>query len=117
MGEPARILRSFGRREFPRYPLGMPARLIVPDGTLVVVLDDLSLGGARVTLPEEHPFTVCVLRWMDHHCFAEVRWRHELAVGLQFDKLLDAETLAQSCHYAHDRQGRFAPQGVRPRYC
>jgi hypothetical protein len=117
MGEPARILRSFGRREFPRHPLGLRARLIVPDGTLLVVLDDLSLGGARVTLPEEHPFTVCVLRWMDHHCFAEVRWRHENAVGLQFDKLLEPETLAQSCRYAHGQVSRPRLREAEVRYC
>jgi hypothetical protein len=117
MGESARILRSFGRREFPRFRLGLPARLIVPDGTLVVVLDDLSLGGARVALPEENPFTVCVLRWMDHHCFAEVRWRHENAVGLQFDKLLAAEVLARSCHYAQSQVSRPALREGAPRYC
>jgi hypothetical protein len=105
---------SFGRREHPRFAIGLPARLIVPEGTLAVVLDDLSLGGARVTLPEPHAFAVCVLRWMDHHCFAEVRWRHELAVGLRFDRPLGPEVLARSCHYAH---GRTAPLIAEPRYC
>jgi hypothetical protein len=117
MGQPERILPSFGRRQYPRFPLGMPARLIVPDGTLVVVLDDLSLGGARVTLPEAHAFTVCVLRWMDHHCFAEVRWREGLAVGLQFDRLLDAGTLARTCHYARGQAARPALRNAEPRYC
>ena len=114
MGQPVRLLRSFGRREHPRFPIGVPARLIVPDGTLAVVLDDLSLGGARVTLPAAHPFTVCVLRWLDHHCFAEVRWCEDLAVGLQFDRLLDPEVLARSCHYAHGKGMQLAPQ---PRSC
>jgi len=71
----------------------MPARLITLDGTMPVFLENLSAGGAKIKLIEPHDFVVCVLRWMDFHCFAEVRWRDELNAGLQFDKPLTPEVL------------------------
>lgn len=88
MGEAARLEQMFGRYQEQRLRLGMPARLITLDRTASVVLDDLSESGAKITLPAPHDFVVCVLRWMEHHGFANVRWRDGLTVGLQFDKPL-----------------------------
>jgi hypothetical protein len=80
----------------------MPARLITLERHLHVKLEDLSEGGAKVTLREPHAFTVCVLKWMDYHAFAEVRWMRETVVGLQFASPLAPETLAETCRYAPD---------------
>ena len=91
---------GFGRRRWPRHLVGMPARLIVPESTYPVMLDSLSQGGARITLPEPYEFVVAVLRWMDRHAFADVVWRDGLAVGLQFDKPIPAEALDAALRYA-----------------
>ena len=100
MEQTARIERWIDRRQAPRFRLGLPARLITLGKHLDVMLEDLSEGGARVTLPELHTFPVCVLKWMDHHAFAEVRWMHERAVGLQFASPIAAMTLEQTVRYA-----------------
>ena len=100
MGETARIERGFGRRRSPRLRLGMPARLIVPERTCPVVLENLSAEGAGITLPEPGEFVVCVLRWMDQHAFAEVVWREGFSVGLKFDQPITAETLEATRIYA-----------------
>ena len=80
----------------------MPARLITLDRTFSVVLDDLSQIGARITLPASHDFVVGVLRWMDYHAFADVRWREGLAVGLEFASPLEAEVLEETRRHAPD---------------
>ena len=80
----------------------MPARLVTLDGTYPVVLENLSQGGARITLPAADDFVVGILRWMDHHAFADVVWRDELAVGLQFDRPILAETVEATGLYFWD---------------
>jgi hypothetical protein len=110
MGKLARIERGFGRRLWPRHLVGMPARMITPDRTCAVTLDNLSQRGARITLPETCEFVVGVLRWMDQHAFADVVWRDGLAIGLQFDKPIPAEAveatrLYAEQHAARERQG------------
>ena len=100
MGGLARIEHGFGRRRWPRHLVGMPARLIVPESSYPVELDDLSQGGARITLNEPYEFVVCVLRWMDRHAFADVAWRDGLSVGLQFDKPIPAEAVETTILYA-----------------
>jgi hypothetical protein len=97
MEQTARMDHWICRRQAPRFRLGVPARLITLERHLTTVLEDLSEGGAKVTLPVPHDFTVCVLRWMDHHAFGEVRWRHGLTVGLEFPSLISAEVLADTC--------------------
>ena len=91
----------------------MPARLVTLDRTYPVTLENLSQGGAKITLPVADDFVVGVLRWMDYHAFADVAWRDELAVGLQFDKpiaveMLEATGLYFWDHLAPARPGRPA---------
>lgn len=100
MEQTARIEHWVERRRAPRFRLGMPARLITLDKHLDVVLEDLSEAGAGITLPEPHVFPVCVLKWMDHHAFAEVRWMRDRMVGLQFASPIPAMTLDQTVRYA-----------------
>jgi len=102
MDQTARIEHWICRRQAPRFRLGMPARLITLERHLNVVLEDLSDGGANVVLPVPHAFTVCVLKWMDFHAFAEVRWMRDRSVGLQFASLIPAETLEHTVRYAPD---------------
>lgn len=100
MEQTARIERWIDRRQASRFRLGMSARLITLERHLDVVLEDLSEGGAKITLPEPHTFPVCVLKWMDHHAFAEVRWMNGRVVGLQFPSPISAMTLEQTARYA-----------------
>ena len=105
----ARIEHQLCRRQAPRFRLGMPARVITLEKHLDVVLEDLSEMGAKVTLPELHTFPVCVLKWMDHHAFAEVRWMNERVVGLQFASAISAATLEQTVRYAPGLVMRMKP--------
>lgn len=116
MDQLARTENLISRRA-PRLGLGMPARLITLDRTLSVVVEDLSEGGAKITLPVPHDFVVCVLRWMDYHCFADLRWRDGLSAGLQFDKPISAEMLEAARRYAPGLTARVKPGEMGPRYC
>ena len=100
MEQTASIQHWIDRRQAPRFRLGMPARLITLEKHLDVVLEDLSEAGAKITLPEPHTFPVCVLKWMDHHAFAEVRWMQGRVVGLEFTGTIPAMTLEQTVRYA-----------------
>ena len=102
MDQTARIEHWICRRQTPRFRLGMPARLITLERHLNVVLEDLSEGGARIMLPVPHAFTVCVLKWMDCHAFAEVRWMRGREVGLQFPGPISAEVLERTVRHAPD---------------
>jgi hypothetical protein len=115
MEQTARIENWICRRQAPRFRLGMPARLITLEKHLDVVLEDLSEAGAKVTLPELHTFPVCVLKWMDHHAFAEVRWMHGCIVGLQFASPISAMTFEQTIRYAPGLVMRLKP-GSEPRH-
>jgi hypothetical protein len=109
MNQTARIEHPICRRQAPRFRLGMPARLITLDKHLDVVLEDLSEMGAKVTLPELHAFPVGVLKWMDHHAFAEVRWMDQRTVGLQFASAISAATIEQTVRYAPGLVMRMKP--------
>lgn len=95
----------------------MPARLITLERHLNVVLDDLSEGGASLTLPVPHPFTVCVLKWMDYHAFAEVRWVRDRSIGLQFAKPIPTATLEHTILHAPDRVTQLKRNLAEPRGC
>jgi len=116
MEQTARIEHWICRRQAPRFRLGLPARLITLERHLNVVIEDLAEGGAKITLPVPHEFGVCVLKWMDHHAFAEVRWTRDLTVGVQFPTPLPAEVLADTCRYAPDgvTQLKRSAIGARP---
>lgn len=113
MNQTARIEHPICRRHAPRFRLGMPARLITLEKHLDVVLEDLSEAGAKVTLPELHSFPVCVLKWMDHHAFAEVRWVQQGVVGLRFASPIPAMTLEQTLRYAPGLVMRMKPGSNR----
>ena len=102
MEQPARLEQWICRRQTPRFRLGMSARLITLERHLCVVLEDLSEVGSRITLPVPHTFGVCVLKWMDYHAFAEVRWMRERSVGLKFSSPIPAEPIEQTLRYAPD---------------
>lgn len=100
MEQTAHLEHWICRRQAPRFRLGMPARLITLERHMTVRLEDLSEDGASVMLPVPHAFTVCVLKWMDHNAFAEVRWIRDNAVGLHFPSPISAAVLAETCPYA-----------------
>jgi len=117
MDQTARIEHWICRRQAPRFRLGMPARLTTLERHLHVVLDDLSESGAKVSLPEPHAFTVCVLRWLDFHAFAEVRWTRGQVVGLRFASPISAEMLAETCLCAPDGVMQVKLREAVPRRC
>jgi len=91
----------------------MPARLITPDGTCRVVVENLSAGGAKIVLPEPAEFVVCVLRWMDRHAFGDVVWRDGPFVGVEFSAPLSVETLEATCLFAENRTRIARGPGLR----
>jgi len=117
MEHAARQAHWICRRQSPRFRLGIPARLITLDRHLNVVLRDLSEDGAGIALPNAHEFTVCVLRWMAFHAFAEVRWVRDDVVGLQFASPLSLATLEQTVRGAPQLLAAPQPKTLPPRSC
>ena len=115
MEQTVRLEHWICRRQAPRFRLGMPARLITLERHMNVVLEDLSEGGAKLTLRVPHVFTVCVLKWLDYHAFAEVRWMRDNTVGLQFASALSAEVLEQTVRYAPDLLTQLKRTEANPR--
>lgn len=109
--------QGFGCRQAPRLRLGMRARLITPDRSVPVILDDLSDRGAKITLPEPHDFVVAVLRWMDVHAFADVRWREGLAIGLEFATPLEPAVIERTRLYAPELVPQLDSAAANIRYC
>jgi|SRR5690606_38270847 len=117
MGETAHKIQSFGRRQAPRYRLRIPARLITLDRTFSVVLEDLSAVGAKITMPVQHEFLVGVLRWMDCHGFADVRWREGLSIGLEFASPISEAVLEGTRRHASNRLTQFKQHAPATRSC
>lgn len=87
-------------RETVRVPLGVPARIIMIGTTLSVVLDDLTIAGARITLAKPCRFQTGVLQWLEYECFADLAWQNGLAVGLRFERPIACQTLVETCRQA-----------------
>lgn len=77
------------RRWNGRAALAIPAKLSLPDGDVRCVLDDLSLGGARLTV-EQVPKcgSLAFLKFEDYMIFASVLWVQGKQCGLLFEERL-----------------------------
>jgi hypothetical protein len=117
MDQAARLEHWICRRQTPRFRLGLPARLITLERHLNVVLKDLSEDGAQIALPVPHEFAVCVIKWLDYHAFAEVRWARDDLVGLKFASQLPIATLEQSVQAALASASEPKRTALDPRRC
>lgn len=85
-----------GRRSRSRLRVRLPARLVTRSETLSVVLNDLSLNGAQITVPI--PLRVgceAVIEWARFEAFGEVVWTGGGRCGLAFfDPITQADLLA-----------------------
>ena len=81
------------RREHARLRLGIEATFVGLDGTQAVVLQDLSLTGAKVLLEHAQPISQGLLRWMGYEAFCDVAWRKGHWCGVQFDEPVSQECL------------------------
>ncbi|QPM89291.1 PilZ domain-containing protein [Pseudooceanicola algae] len=78
------------RRRFPRYPVHMDCQVHFGDRSLTAVLEDISLGGAGIRLPN----IVTSYGKIDAPRFqlsnvgffkSDIRWRSDRRAGLRFD--------------------------------
>lgn len=102
-----------GRRSFARVPLSLPASLTLITGTEQCVLEDLSLGGASVSLcscPKVGESGMLTCRELD--AFFTVKWVRGNRCGLRFEQrlpkpvVLNLRQLAQDYAAASDRELR-----------
>ena len=76
------------RRQHPRLRLGIEAQFIALDARRSVILQDLSVTGAQLYLPEAVPLSQGVLQWLGFETFGERAWQDGHWCGLQFDEPL-----------------------------
>ena len=81
------------RRKKPRLRLGVKAEIITLDGREEVLLQDLSLTGAKFHRNGNRPFDKGLLRWMRYETYGEVVWQRGSWVGIQFDRPISKEVL------------------------
>lgn len=78
-----------GRRASPRLRLHVPAELVLVDGRLRCLLDDISRTGAQLSLPRAVPCHAdAVLTCGRIECFGEIVWTGDNHCGIQFDQPL-----------------------------
>ena len=82
---------SAQRRLYSRFATMLPVQLMTTSRYLKGALEDLSLTGARVRVPEPPlPGRDVVLRWDGRDAFGHVVWAKEDVVGIAFDKPISA---------------------------
>jgi hypothetical protein len=85
------VRQSSQRRLYSRFATMMPVQLITTSRYLKGALEDLSLTGARVRVPEPpDPGRDVVLRWDGREVFGHVAWTGDDVVGVAFDKPISA---------------------------
>jgi hypothetical protein len=62
--------------------------LITLNGVQDVLLDDLSLSGAQITLSQSEQFSSGILEWLDFDELVDVVWHDGSTYGLKFEKRL-----------------------------
>lgn len=77
-----------GRRSLARLRLGVPARLITLNGVQDVLLDDLSMSGAQISLSVGEQFSSGILEWLDFDELVDVVWHDGPTCGVKFENNL-----------------------------
>lgn len=101
---------QIGRRRDSRLRLHIPARLETIHGNYSALLIDLSQSGGHVLTDERliHGQDA-LLVWLKYEAFGRVVWASQRQAGLEFDELLDPQTLLSTRDRA-DRDTRKEDQ-------
>jgi len=103
------------RRWNGRAALALPARLMLPNEEIHCVLEDLSLGGARIRIGKLPKLGASVwLRFSDYEIFGSVAWTRGHLCGLTFEQRIPKDIILHmrvlSDHFVEyeDSEARFA---------
>ncbi|OCC24766.1 hypothetical protein MB02_04650 [Croceicoccus estronivorus] len=105
------------RRWNGRARLALPAKLMLPNEEMHCMLEDLSLGGARIRIEKLPRLGASVwLRFSDYEIFGSVAWARGHLCGLTFEERIPKDIIlhmrALSDHFSEyeDSQARFAAE-------
>jgi len=107
--------RITGRRAMPRVRLYIPAKVLLIHGLENCLLDDLSQGGASVTLAGHlpRPGAAVVLTARDLDAFGAVVWSLGARFGLAFEEPLPLHAVVNLRHAADSWTGSEAARQRR----
>ncbi|HEX9807723.1 MAG TPA: PilZ domain-containing protein [Alteraurantiacibacter sp.] len=91
------------RRWDGRAPMDIPARLMLTNGTEPCLLEDLSMGGARIAL-DSPPKTGAegFLKFGRYEVFATVVWTRGGECGVEFERRLPKEVIIEMREFARN---------------
>ncbi|MBC2652550.1 PilZ domain-containing protein [Novosphingobium flavum] len=89
---------AIGRRREARLRVRLEAQLITLDGTVRMVMADLSRNGARVSghLPRLRLKQQAIIQWTQFEAFGIVAWIDGNQCGLEFDEPLPHQVLVKT---------------------
>ncbi len=102
--QPQKIVSTLrGRRGRSRLRTSLPAQITSLLGTYNVVLEDISLTGARVCIVDRRGNTetprakaLLVLEWFGFDAFGEVTWRMGDRLGIAFEQIIAPAVLIKT---------------------
>lgn len=102
-----------GRRDAARLRLYLPARLILMDGAVPCILEDISLTGAKIVLPVARTIGQSgFLQCPPLDVFFDRVWADGARLGVAFEEPVPAETL-QELRILHDNHSSLVKQELR----
>lgn len=89
---------AIGRRREARLRVRLEAQLITLDGTIRMVMADLSRSGARITgiLPRLRTQQQAIIQWNQFEAFGIIAWLAGDQCGLEFDEPLPTHILVKT---------------------
>jgi hypothetical protein len=89
------------RRGAGRAPLAFPAKLALSDGNFNCVLEDLSLGGARISCDRSiEPGREIWLKFDRYNVFGTSAWFHDGECGIEFEERIPKRIVLEMQEYA-----------------
>jgi len=99
-----------GRRAAARLRLYMPARLVLVDGALPCILENISQTGARIVIQKARPISQSgILQCPPLDAFFDRVWAHGVRIGVTFEEPVPAETL-HALRQLHDNYDSMSQQ-------
>jgi PilZ domain len=88
-----------------RAPMDVPARLMLTSGIHACLLEDISLGGARISL-DYSPVkgAEAFLQFGSYEVFCTITWSRRGQCGIKFDQRLPKPVLLRMREYADNRE-------------
>ncbi|KUO55300.1 MAG: hypothetical protein APF82_05105 [Sphingomonadales bacterium BRH_c42] len=102
-----------GRRDAARLRLYLPARLILVDGVVPCIVEDISQTGAKLLIQNARPIGQSgILQCPPLDIFFDRVWAEGVRVGVAFEEPVAPETL-HALRQLHDNHGALSKQELR----